>query len=343
MSARHLRGARSDSSPLWHVLLVSSAIIWGASFFILKDALDALPVSYLLAVRFLISGMLLSLCFIGHLVRHHDRAHVWRGCVMGLFLFVAYWLQTVGLTDTTPGKNAFLTAGYCVIVPFLYWIVARDRPDICNILAALLLVVGVGLVSLSGDLSLHFGDVMTISCAFFYAAHIVCTARFSKEHDVFVLTVFQFLTVGVVSAVVSLLTETPPPSTAWTAPVIGAMFYLIVPATIIALLFQSVGIKHVHPSTASILLSLESVFGVLFSVLFAGEQLTVKLTAGFALIFCAVLVSETKPAFLLRLGRGGRERERKAEGPGLTAEFDGEDWSDLAPDPPRPSDAPEER
>jgi len=315
------RGA-VGSSLLWRLVLVTAAVIWGGSFFILKDTLDVMPVCYLLAVRFLLSGVLLGLCFVGHMRRHHDRGHVWRGCVMGLFLFCAYWLQTVGLTDTTPGKNAFLTAGYCVIVPFLHWIVARDRPDVCNILAAVLLVAGVGFVSLSGDLTLHFGDMMTVCSAFFYAVHIVCTARFSKDRDVVVLTVFQFLTVGACAAVVSLLVETPPAASVWTAPVVGSMFYLVVLATVVALLLQSVGIQHVHPSTASILLSLESVFGVLFSILFAGEQLTGKLVLGFALIFCAVLVSETKPAFLLRLGGGGGTGGAARGDAGLTEELD---------------------
>ena len=76
------------------------------------------------------------------------------------------------------------------------------------------------------------------------------------------------------------------------------MLYLAVCATTLALLFQNIGVKHTHPAVASILLSLESVFGVLFSVLFAGEQLTLKLVIGFTLIFVAVIVSETNPGFL---------------------------------------------
>jgi len=257
---------------------------------------------------------------------HLDWDHIWRGSVMGILLFAAYWFQTVGLTDTTPGKNAFLTAGYCVIVPFLYWGIAHDRPDSCNLIAAFLLVCGVGFVSLSGEMNIRFGDYMTMVCAFFYAAHIVFTSKCAPHRDIFVLTVYQFASAGIVAWILSFLTETPPSTSVWTGQMLIEVGYLAIGATTIALLFQNVGMKHTHPAVASILLSLESVFGVLFSVLFAGEKLTTRLVVGFALIFCAVIVSETKPSFLMW-------GEHPEEPLGLESEFDGKEWRDHAEEP----------
>ena len=80
---------------------------------------------------------------------------------VGGTMFTAYAFQTIGLTGTTPGKNAFLTAIYCVIVPFLYWLIDRRRPDRFNIAAAFLCMLGIGLVSLDGNLSMGWGDVST--------------------------------------------------------------------------------------------------------------------------------------------------------------------------------------
>ena len=172
-------------------MLFAAAIIWGTSFFVMKNALDVIPVFYLLAIRFTAGAVLLAaVCW--KKWAGFTRDYLWRGAVIGAFLFLAYSVQTFGLDRTTPSKNAFLTAVYCVIVPFLYWAAARRRPDRYNILAALLCVTGVGLVSLDGDLSVNAGDVLTLICAFFYAAHIVAVAKVSPEKDIYLLTVFQF-------------------------------------------------------------------------------------------------------------------------------------------------------
>ena len=128
-------------------MLFAAAIIWGTSFFIMKNALDALPPFYLLAIRFTAGAVLLAL-IAWKKWQIFTWDHLWRGAVMGAFLFLAYSIQTFGLTLTTPSKNAFLTAVYCVLVPFLSWAVIRVRPDRFNIAAALLCVTGVGFVSL---------------------------------------------------------------------------------------------------------------------------------------------------------------------------------------------------
>ena len=129
-------------------MLFAAAIIWGTSFFIMKNALDALPPFYLLAIRFTAGAVLLAL-IAWKKWQIFTWDHLWRGAVMGAFLFLAYSIQTFGLTLTTPSKNAFLTAVYCVLVPFLSWAVIRVRPDRFNIAAALLCVTGVGFVSLT--------------------------------------------------------------------------------------------------------------------------------------------------------------------------------------------------
>ena len=130
-------------------MLFAAALIWGTSFFIMKNALDVMPVFFLLAVRFTAGAVLLALvCW--KKWKDFTPDYLWRGAVIGGFLFLAYSVQTFGLALTTPSKNAFLTAVYCVIVPFLTWAVVKTRPDRYNIAAALLCVTGVGLVSLTG-------------------------------------------------------------------------------------------------------------------------------------------------------------------------------------------------
>lgn len=280
-------------------MLFAAAFIWGSSFFIMKGAVDVIPTFYLLAIRFTGGALLLSLvCW--KKWRELTRDYFWRGAVIGGFLFLAYSIQTFGLMGTTPSKNAFLTAVYCVLVPFLYWAVMRRRPDRYNILAAVLCVSGVGLVSLTDALTVTWGDALTLVCAFFYAAHIVAVAKVSPGKDIYLLTVFQFAWAAVYAWICGLLFQQFPPVSVFRPDVIVQLAYLTVMATTVALLFQNVGQVWSDPASASVILSLESVFGVLCSVIFYGDPVTGRLLAGFALIFVAVVCSETKFQFLRR-------------------------------------------
>ena len=278
-------------------MLFAAAFIWGSSFFIMEDALDALPVQYLLAIRFTAGAVLLGI-FCGKRWRTFTPDYFWRGAVIGGMLYTAYSIQTYGLALTTPSKNAFLTAVYCVLVPFLYWAAARIRPDRYNVLAAVLCVTGVGLVSLTGDLTVNPGDGLTLVCALFYAMHIVSVAKVSPGKDIYLLTVFQFAFAALFAWIGGALTETFPAQALAKPEVLLPLAYLAVMATTVALLFQNVGQVWSDPASASVILSLESVFGVLCSVLFAGDQVSGRMLAGFALIFVAVVCSETKFSFL---------------------------------------------
>ena len=278
-------------------MLFLAALIWGSSFFIMKDALDRLPVQYLLAIRFTTGAVLLGV-FCWKKWQTFTTDYLWRGAVIGAMLYIAYSVQTYGLALTTPSKNAFLTAVYCVLVPFLYWLFAGIRPDRYHVLAAVLCVTGVGLVSLTGDLTVNPGDGLTLICAIFYAMHIVAVAKVSPGTDIYLLTVFQFAFAGLYAWIGGGLTETFPTQALVKPEVLLPLAYLAVMATTVALLFQNVGQVWSDPASASVILSLESVFGALCSVLFAGDQVTHRMLAGFALIFAAVVCSETKFSFL---------------------------------------------
>ena len=280
-------------------MLFVAAFIRGSSFFVMKNTLDAVPTFYLLAIRFTAGAVLLGLaCWNKWKALRRD--YLWRGAVMGAFLFLAYSIQTFGLMGTTPSKNAFLTAVYCVIVPFLYWAAARKRPDRYNILAALLCVTGVGLVSLTDQLTITWGDWLTLLCAVFYASHIVAVAKVSPGKDIYLLTVFQFAFAALYAWIGGVLTEDFPTAALAEPSVLLSLAYLCVMATTVALLFQNVGQVWSDPASAAVILSLESVFGVLCSVIFYGDPVTARLVAGFGLIFVAVLCSETKFSFLRR-------------------------------------------
>lgn len=282
-------------SFLGRLALLSAALIWGSSFFVMKNAVASIPVLMLLGIRFTVGCALLCLLFPRRL-RQLNRRLLGHGALLGVLLFTAYVAQTYGLKGTTPGKNAFLTAVYCVLVPFMSWAVVRRAPTKWNWLAAVTCLGGIGLVSLNEALTINTGDALTLLGGVVYAAHMVAVSRYGSREDPVLLTTIQFGTAALCSWALSLLTESPAATFAL-LPSLGTsclveLIYLSVFATTAAMLLQNVGQSVTPAAPASILLSLESVFGVLFSVIFYHEQVTPRLVGGFGLIFAAVLVSE---------------------------------------------------
>lgn len=287
---------KARPATLGKILILLATIIWGSSFVVLKNTLDTIPTEFLLGFRFFLAALLLSAVFY-QMWREFNLSYLRRGLLLGLLLFGAYYTQTLGLTDTTPGKNAFLTATYCAIVPFLYWAVDRLRPDRYNISAALLCLIGIGLVAITSGFAIRPGDILTLVGALFYAAHIVALAKFTRGHNPMLLTTLQFFTCGLINWALQLfVVKQPVPEL--TAANISALLYLTILCSAVALTFQSYGQKYTEPATAAILLSLESVFGVIFSIIFYHEAITLRMFCGFGLIFLAIIISETKLSFL---------------------------------------------
>lgn len=294
---------------VWKLALAGAAAIWGGSFVVIKGALDVVPACWLMTIRFLGAFVIVGALFWRTLRRNLDGSHLLAGSVLGLLSGTAFLVQNIGLTTITPGRNAFLTATYCVMVPFINWAISRRRPGAANLVAALLAICGVGLLSLGDDLSfsLSFGEWLTLASAVLYALHIVAVSRFSAAHDVMTLTVVQLAVSAVVNLVASLLLgETFDAAVLAQPSMWGALAYLVLLSSCLCMVLQNLGQAHVPPAQAALLLSLESVFAVMASVVFYGEVVTPRLALGFASIFVAVVVSEAGGSLVERLRGKGR-------------------------------------
>ena len=292
-SARPGRGAVPQWA--WKLALAACAAIWGGSFVVMKDTLDVIPPAWLMFIRFAVSTLIVGALFWKKLRDNLDVSHLAMGAILGLASGAAFVVQNIGLDDTTPGRNAFLTATYCVMTPFINWVVTRRRPDGGNLVAALLAIVGVGLVALGDDLSLIMsgGDWLTLVAAVLFAVHIVLVARFSSAHDVMTLTVVQLGVSALVALATALVMGPPPALTVFaSADVWLSLAYLVLLSSCVCMVVQNLGQANVPPAQASLLLSLESVFAVVSSVIFYHELVTPRIALGFATIFVAVLVSE---------------------------------------------------
>lgn len=292
-----LRGAGARSPLFWKLMLVAMALIWGYSFLTMKTVLDTVPTFMLLACRFLLSAVIMFIIFRKRIKAHFNREYLGFGVLMGCVIWSAYAAQTLGLVDTTPGKNAFLTGTYCILVPFIALILFKERVTKWHIASALLCLVGVGFVALD-NFSIQMGDLMTLVGAVFFAVDMAVVGHIGRTRDVSVLTSWMFLFVGLFSLAATTAFEPRVPAGQWTPEIVGQLVFLAVVCTTIGLLLQNQALSHVPPATGSLLLSLESPSGVLFSVLMAGEVLTGKLIFGFVLIFLSIVLSETHFSFL---------------------------------------------
>ena len=283
---------------LGHLALWGTAVIWGTSFVILKEALDSIGTMWVLALRFIIAAALLLLAA-GKRLKTLGRDGLRGGVLLGVCLAAAYIFQTYGLKYTTPGKNAFLTATYCVLVPFMVWAFFKRRPNAANIIAAFMCVFGIGLVSLSGTSPFNIGDALTLVCGIFYALQIILTERFIGDCDALSLTGVEFGTAAVICLAGALIFESAPVGLSlelW-----GSIAYMGVMCTALCFFLQTWGMRYTPSSTAAVIMTFESVFAIIISVIFYDEPVTVRLICGFTLIIASVIISERAPLRLKKI------------------------------------------
>ena len=274
---------------LGHLALWGTAFIWGTSFVILKEALDSIGTMWVLALRFLLAAALLLLAA-GKRLKTLGRDGLRGGVLLGVCLAAAYIFQTYGLKYTTPGKNAFLTATYCVLVPFMVWAFFKRRPNAANIIAAFMCVFGIGLVSLSGTSPFNIGDALTLVCGIFYALQIILTERFIGDCDALSLTGVEFGTAAVICLAGALIFESAPVGLSlelW-----GSIAYMGVMCTALCFFLQTWGMRYTPSSTAAVIMTFESVFAIIISVIFYDEPVTVRLICFFFLLLDWLIMLE---------------------------------------------------
>lgn len=274
-------------------ILTLTALIWGTGFVVMKNTLSSVPPAAIIAIRYGIATLLAAVLFRRHL-KDIACADVARGALVGLLLALAYIVQTIGLDYTTAGKNAFLTTVYVLLVPFASWLIFRQKLSRSNFIAAGLMLAGIGCLSLDGESGgLNIGDLLTLLCGVFYAAHIMAVERCQRKTNTYALIVLQFAFAAAFAAVYHLLFERGLPMSLH-MDTVGSLLYLSVFSTTVAMSLQNIGQSMAPASHASILLSLESVFGALASCIFLGEAVTPRMLLGFAVIFAALVVNSQR-------------------------------------------------
>lgn len=269
--------------------LLTVTIIWGGGFVASDMALESFTPFQIMAVRFLIAAFVMTI--LGRKqIRSITKEEVKCGFWLGAALFGGFALQIIGLQYTTPSKNAFLTATNVVFVPFIALVLYRKKIPARSLIGAGMAIAGAGILSLQSNFSIGIGDGLTLLCAVCFAFQIFLTGRYVGRIRATVLNFLQMVTACVLSVIGLIITG----GFDFHATQKGllAVLYLGIVSTTITYLLQTVSQKYVDETKSAIILSMEAVFGTVFSVILLHESVTVRMVAGSALILAAVLVSE---------------------------------------------------
>lgn len=286
---------KKKGNILGKLQLLFVAVCWGSAATVVKGGTDVLPPGTLLACRFTIASVALAIAS-NKKLKQLDKEYLKSGVIIGICLFMAFFTQTLGTMLEMPGRSHFLSSAYCVFVPFIGWAVLRKKPNIYYIAAAFMCAVGIIVISVNGSFSISPGDSLSIVSSVFWASQIVAIAKWGKGKDPMLITMLQFIVCAACAWIFTLVAEDH--NFVWTGKAVGAVFYLGLVCAALCFLFQTMAQKTENPTSVSIILSFENIFGVVFGVIFYGETLSIRSFIGFLLIFVAIIVSETQLSFL---------------------------------------------
>lgn len=279
--------------------LLIVTIIWGTSFPIMSIALKDVPPYSFIAIRYALAGIILGVFFIKRL-KNIKFSTVKGGIYIGMALGVGVILQALGLVYTTPSKSGFITGLNVILVPIFITVLYRKLPDPKTIIGVILSVAGLGLMSISGTVGINLGDILTMFSAVAFAVQIILVDKYAGNTDTAVLTIIEFLVIGIMGAIPAFFIEGFKMNLNTFA--LGSIVYTALFCTILAYGVQNVAQAYTTPTHAAIIFLAEPVFSAIFSV-FIGDKLTGRTFWGAFLILLGMV------AINIKIGRGVKTYE----------------------------------
>lgn len=286
-----------------NILLLITSVFWGSGFVVTKIALDAnVSPGFINFVR----GFLFFVCV---LMFFHKKIFKMTfrdfkvGLIAGLLNFGGFITQTIGVIYTTPSNNAFITATYVVIVPFIAWIIYGKKFQAKSLVAIVVCLVGMAIISgiSNEEINLNIGDLYTLICAIFYAGSIVYLGYSARTSD-FSVVAFMLAAMQAIGGIAFfLLVEQGELSDINWSVALVPLLYMGVICSFVGQTLQVLAQKHTSATSAGLIMTLESVFGSIFSITFGFEPLTGKLVVGGTLIMLSIILMELD--FKLLLGK----------------------------------------
>lgn len=279
-----------------NLLLLTVAILWGASYIFVRMAINAGMQSGMInAVR----G---SMCVVGCLIvfnksiRQMTRFDFKAGLLMGITNFIAYYLQTDGLRFTTPAKNAFITTMYVALSPLLLWIFWHERPRRKTYFVIPLALIGMGILTnvTASGLALNYGDLLTLISSIFWALQLIFFGKIaSKASSPWIIIFMIGLIQGIAGWCVSFTTETQTFAHIHWIQALIPVALLAILVTFVAQGLQITAQEYTDATSAGLLLMLESFFASVLSVILGYDSLTHSLIIGGAILLLANAIMQT--------------------------------------------------
>lgn len=284
-------------------MLATVTLFWGATFPIVKDAINEMPVMAFLWVRFAFAAVLLALIAGRSGFASLDRRG-WRiGVLLGTLLFFSYLFQTFGLERTSSSNAGFLTGLGVVWVPLMAGPMLKKPAAFGSKIGVCLALCGLFLLTWHTPWTISFGDFLVVICSGFVALHIIGLDAFTKGYDARALTFVQIATMAVLGCFGSMVFEPVSWPQTWTSSLIFAFVITSVFATAYAFWAMTTFQNRTTPTRAALIYTLEPVFAAIFSVWLAGDRLTAIGWMGGGMIVVGMIVAEVWPLLSLRILR----------------------------------------
>ena len=269
--------------------LLGTTLIWGGTFVAMKIGLQDISSLLLIAIRFLVAA-LFFLALFGRSIFPIPASAAIKGSILGLFLFLGFAAQTIGLNYTTASKSAFITGMMVVFTPLLQFVIEKRAPNFGNILGVVLAAVGLWFLTSPAGSEFNIGDALTIVCAFMFGVYIVYLDITSKEMTALQLTFLQTASVSVFAwiGVVGFQSFT----FAVTPSALISLAYLTLLATILTTYVQTRFQKDTTPTRAVIIFTIEPVLASIYAYFILSERISEFGILGGSLIIAGVLISE---------------------------------------------------
>ena len=274
-------------------LLLTVAISWGVTFLMVQDAIQTVPVYAFIFWRFIIATIIMAIISYKYFNQLNKESVVY-GIILGIFLFSGFATQTFGLTFTKSSIIAFLTGLNVIIVPFLAFVIFKQHVRIMVFIGSVLAVIGLYMLTMSGTLTIGTGEILGIICAAFFALQIIFTDKYSKKVNVFMLVLFQFLTVSLLSLVFSLTLDNVTFNLDFNYIFLKAVLITAIIATVYAFLIQTYMQQFTTPTKTAVIFAMEPVSAGIYGYFAGNEILTSIQILGAILIIFAVLLAEIK-------------------------------------------------
>ena len=290
-----------------YILFLIATVIWGFAFVAQKTA-SSIPPFAVGAIRSLFAAVfLLALIPLTDRLTKNgrrlitpkktldfNRAEIKGGLVLGVILTIATAFQQYGIGEgTDAGKAAFITALYVIVVPIISTLFGK-RPSVCAVISIPVAIVGFYLLCIKPGAAFVASDLLVLMCAVIFACHIIAVDRLSPECDGVRMSCVQFTTALVLNGLLTLIFERPA-SVGEIIEALPSLLFLGILSSGIAYTFQILGQKEADPTVSSIILSLESVFGVIGAALFLSERMDVREYIGCGVVFVVVLLAQLDP------------------------------------------------